>query len=117
AAVSMRRKEWGNIPIPDGQIAYRVVEECVSLLGREGRMCLIQPSGILYNANARKFTSRFFRSYTTEVILDFVSIRNLFESADTKTVALVVRPEAPLSTHVLRHLTFRRTKSVHERLC
>ncbi|MGD9661220.1 MAG: class I SAM-dependent DNA methyltransferase [Porticoccaceae bacterium] len=116
AAKSTRRKELEDIPIPDGQIAYRVMEECATLLGHGSHMCLIQPSGFLYNAKTRIFTARFLRSHTIETVLDFVSIRNLFESADTKTVALVIRSEEPSREHEIRHLTFRRTKSVHERL-
>lgn len=116
AAERTRREEWKTIPIPDGNIAYRVTEECVELLASSGRLCLLQPSGFLYNSKSRAFASAFLQSRTVEAVLDFVSIRNLFESADTKAIALVVCQAEPKADHEIRHLTFRRTKSVHERL-
>ncbi len=116
AAVRTRREEWKTIPIPDGNIAYRVTEECMELLASSARLCLLQPSGFLYNSKARAFAAAFLRSRRVETVLDFVSIRNLFESADTKAIALVVGRQEPEDDHEIRHLTFRRTKSVHERL-
>jgi len=93
-----------------------VLEACPELLADGARLCLLQPSGLLYNANPRKFAARFLRSHTVETVLDFVSIRNLFEDADTKALALLVRRETPEKDHEIQHITFRRTKSVHERL-
>jgi hypothetical protein len=116
AAVDTRRGEKKKIPIPDGQMSYRIAEEAMKLLASEGRMCLIQASGFLYNANARRFLVDFLSSNTVETILDFVSIRNLFERADTKTVAIVATPKVPSADHEIIHHTFRRTKSVHERI-
>lgn len=116
AALETRREELKKISIPDGNIAYRVTEQCVEMLADDGLLCLLQPSGLLYNAKTRNFVANFLRTHTVEMVLDFVSIRNLFESADTKAIALVVRCHAPEETHVIRHFTFRRTKSVHERL-
>jgi hypothetical protein len=116
AALETRRKEWTKIKIPDGQIAYRVTEECADLLADDGCMCLLQPSGFLYNAKARGFAAAFLQTRTVDAVLDFVSIRSLFEKADTKALALVVRRGEPEADHQIRHMTFRRTKSVHERL-
>jgi len=116
AALETRRKEWTKIKIPDGQIAYRVTEECADLLSGDGRMCLLQPSGLLYNAKARGFAAAFLQTHTVDAVLDFVSIRGLFEKADTKALALVVWRGEPVADHQIRHMTFRRTKSVHERL-
>lgn len=116
SAKTTRREEWKSIPVPDGNIAYRVTEECMELLADGARLCLLQPSGFLYNSKARGFASHFLQSRAVEAVLDFVSIRNLFESADTKAIALVVRRDKPEDDHEIRHSTFRRTKSVHERL-
>ncbi len=116
AAEHTRRKEWRQTLIPDRQIAYRVTEECADMLSDSGRLCLLQPSGFLYNAKARSFASHLLRTRAVDAVLDFVSIRSLFEKADTKAVALVVRRDEPTKDHEIRHITFRRTKSVHERL-
>jgi hypothetical protein len=116
AAVDTRRGEKKKIPIPDSQMSYRIAEEAMTLLAPEGRMCLIQTAGFLYNAKARRFLVDFISSNTVETILDFVSIRNLFEGADPKTVAIVATPKAPGVEHEIIHHTFRRTKSVHEQI-
>lgn len=116
AAEHSRSKEWSQISIPDRQIAYRVTEECLDLLADRGRLCLLQPSGFLYNAKARLFAAHLLKTRTVDAVLDFVSIRSLFEKADTKALALVARRNTPEKDHEIRHMTFRRTKSVHERL-
>jgi hypothetical protein len=116
AAVESRKVEKKKIPIPDGQMAYRVAEESMTLLCPTGRMCLIQNAGFLYNSNARPFLKDFIKSYEVGVILDFISIRNLFEGADPKTIAVLAKPKPPSSSHRIVHLTFRRTMSVHERI-
>lgn len=116
AAEHTRRKEWRQTSIPDRQIAYRVTEECADLLSDSGHLCLLQPSGFLYNAKARSFAAHLLRTRAVDAVLDFVSIRSLFEKADTKALALVVRRDEPKKDHEIRHMTFRRTKSVHERL-
>lgn len=116
AAEHSRRKEWRKTSIPDRQIAYRVTEECADLLSDSGCLCLLQPSGFLYNAKARSFAAQLLRTRTVDAVLDFVSIRSLFEKADTKALALVIRRDKPKKDHEIRHMTFRRTKSVHERL-
>ncbi len=116
AAKQTRPKNKKNIPIPDGQMAYRVAEEGMALLRDRGRMCLLQNSGFLYNSKTWNFRKDFFLSWKIDAVLDFVSIRNLFENADTKTVAIVATAESPKESHETLHLTFRRTQSVHERI-
>ena len=51
-----------------------------------------------------------------EMILDFTSIRSLYEAADTKTVAFLVVGEKPTDKHSVSHLTFRRTFGTLERI-
>lgn len=116
AALSTRRKDKKKIRIPDGQMSYRIAEEAMALLVQEGCMCLIQTAGFLYNANSRGFLVDFISSNMVETILDFVSIRNLFENADAKTIVVVARARVPNADHEIVHHTFRRTKSVHERI-
>ena len=116
AALDTRRKDASKISIPDSQMSYRIAEAAMELLAAEGRMCLIQVSGFLYNAKVRRFFVKFIEENTLETVLDFVSIRHLFEGSDTKTVAIVVTPGSPEVNHDIVHHTFRRTKSVHERI-
>ncbi len=105
-----------RVPVPDKQIAHLIAEQAMALLENAGRMCLVQPAGFLYNENARPFQRSFLAANQTETILDFTSIRNLFDGADPKTVALLVKKHKPPAGHQIRHLTFRRTFSVRERI-
>jgi len=116
AAIATRPSEKKKIPIPDGQMAYRVAEVGMSLLGEGSRLCMLQNAGFLYNAKARTFQKDFLQHHQTNAILDFVSIRNLFEGADPKTVAIVATKKQPEDGHNVLHLTFRRTHSVQERI-
>lgn len=102
--------------LPDKQIAYLVAEQVMKLLEKDGRLCLIQPSSLLYNEKAKVFRRRFFMEHKMEVILDFSSVRGLFDKADTKIVALVCRRAKPTAANRMEHLTFRRTLTVDEQL-
>lgn len=116
AALDTRKESSRNISIPDSQMSYRIAEAAMTLLAPEGRMCLIQTAGFLYNAKTRAFLANFLSSNTVETILDFVSIRGLFENADAKIVAVVAKPGEPDLDHAIIHHTFRRTKSIHDQI-
>ena len=104
----------GNLP--DNQIAYLFLEQSIRLLSKGGTLCMIQPHGLLYNSNAEKFRSHIFSTHSILHILDFISIRQLYE-ADSKTVAIIAKSIAPNASHQIKHWTFRRTVSVQERIC
>ena len=65
---------------------------------------------------SQTFFKKFISDYSVQTILDFASFRNLFEAADTKIVAIVANSKTPKVSHQITHLTFRRTKSVYERI-
>jgi len=103
---------------PDNQTAYLFLEQALSVLkSKTGRVCLIQPAGILYNRNVESFRTEFFRKCRVETIFDFVSIRKLYEAADPKTVAVFARNNSPALDHNINHWTFRRTVIVKEKIC
>ena len=116
AAHAYREQQKVAVTIPDNQMAYFIAEQATSLLEDGGKLCLIQPHGFLYNANARPFQKAFISTNQVEAVLDFTSIRNLYDGADPKTVALLVTKQHPSPAHRIRHLTFRRTFSVKERI-
>jgi hypothetical protein len=116
AALQCRKQQKRSVPIPDNQMAYFILEQATSLLTNEGRLCLIQPHGFLYNEKARSFQQSFLGAATTEAILDFTSIRQLYDGADPKTVAVLCTGRKPRDNHRILHLTFRRTFSVKERI-
>jgi hypothetical protein len=114
-ATAQKEKHRGSLP--DQQTAYLFLEQALAFLRRNvGRICLIQPHGFLYNRNVDAFRANILGCFQVEAILDFVSIRKLYE-ADPKTVAVVARPNKPASDHRIFHWTFRRTMSVKERIC
>ncbi|MCH8042275.1 MAG: N-6 DNA methylase [Planctomycetes bacterium] len=102
--------------LPDKQAAYLFLEQALTLLKPKAAACLLQPYGFLYNQKTFDFRSRIIRQSTIEAILDFVSIRNLFDGADTKPVAILVRNQEPDERHRISHFTFRRTYLAHQRL-
>ncbi len=115
-AQAIRTKRSTLATIPDNQMAYSIAEQSMTLLGNGGRLCLIQPSGFLYNEKARLFQKKFLSTHKLDVVLDFTSVRNLYDGADPKTVALLASKETPSTNHLIRHLTFRRTLSVEQRI-
>lgn len=104
----------GNLP--DKQTGYLVAEQAMNLLRDEGRLCLIQHYGLLYNAKPRPLQKWFLSTYQTDYLLDFTSVRGLFDKADTKIAAIVTRKSKPEADHRIVHLTFRRTFSVEEQI-
>ena len=102
---------------PDNQAAYLFLEQAFTvLIPNSGRVCLIQPIGFLYNRNANSFRRKIFQNYQIDTVLDFISIRNLYE-ADAKTVAVFAQIRQPAKDHWIAHWTFRRTISVRQRIC
>jgi hypothetical protein len=78
---------------------------------------MIQPSGFLYNIDAAKWRSKIFEKYTVDKILDFISINNLFFSAQTKAIAVQAYKKTPTNKNLINHYTFRRTVSSSEKIC
>lgn len=103
-------------PLPDKQMAYLFLEQALTVLRTNGRVCLIQPSGLLYNRKVANFRKAFFRNNKVNTIFDFTSIRKLYK-ADPKTVAVSACAGAPPDNHRIKHWSFRRTVSVKERIC
>jgi len=103
--------------LPDNQLAYLFLEQAFTILRSGGVVCLIQPHGLLYNSYVRKFQTTIFKQYKIDTILDFVSIRKLYEGADSKTIAILAQSSKPPDNHKIIHQTFRRTVSVKEHIC
>ena len=102
--------------LPDKQSAYLFLEQATKLLTEQGRLCLLQPSGFLYNRKAAEFRKHFFSTVHCQEILDFTSVRNLFDGADPKTVAVHARGRMENKSDWIQHLTFRRTFSATQRI-
>ncbi|MCK4786141.1 MAG: N-6 DNA methylase, partial [Desulfobacteraceae bacterium] len=114
----VEKQDSGRGNCPDNQTAYLFLERALSVLNSAtGRVCLIQPAGILYNRNVNSFRTEFFRKCCVKTIFDFASIRKLYEAADPKTVAVFAHNSSPALNHNINHWTFRRTVSVKEKIC
>lgn len=116
AARKYRHQGKSSVAIPDNQMAYFIAEQSAQLLRDGGRLCLIQPHGFLYNDKARAFQRNFIATNQLEAVFDFTSIRNLYDGADPKTIAILATNQKPSPENWIRHLTFRRTFSVKERI-
>jgi hypothetical protein len=101
--------------IPDKQIAYLFLDQAVRTISDNGVVCLIQPSGLLYNSNTFHFRSSIAKTGKLSSVLDFASIRGLFggSKADPKIVAVIASPGL---NHRISHLSFRRTFETTQRV-
>jgi hypothetical protein len=99
--------------IPDKQIAYLFLDQCLKMLTPDGRLCLIQPSSFLYNLQSHSFRSFVAVTGRLESVFDFTSVRGLYESADPKTVAVLLGGGKAAR---FTHLTFRRTYKTAQRI-
>jgi N-6 DNA Methylase len=102
--------------LPDKQAAYLFLEQAAKLLIEDGRLCLLQPSGFLYNRKAAEFRKHVFSTIHCEEVLDLTSIRNLFDGADPKTIAVHARGKKGKKPEWIQHVTFRRTFSATQRI-
>lgn len=101
--------------LPDKQVAYLFLERGLRLLSPGGALCLIQPHGLLYNSKTAAFRQHLMKLARLDSVLDFVSMRGMYEGADPKTIAWHAVQE-PLADRPVNHLTFRRTYSASERI-
>lgn len=101
--------------LPDKQAAALFLETGLLSLASGGRLCLLQNAGLLYNSGTSPFQKYLMGLATLEAVLDFVSIRGMFDGADPKTIAWLASKLAPMDESI-RHLTFRRTFSSSQRI-
>ena len=65
--------------VPDKQVAYLFLDQGLRMLKPHGRLCLIQPSGFLYNLKSHAFRSGIAKTGRILAVLDFTSVRGLYE--------------------------------------
>lgn len=102
--------------LPDKQIAYLFLERALKLLNERGRVCLLQPAGLLYNRNLQAFRAHIFGICKVDEVLDLASIRSLYDGADPKTIAIVASAGTPRSHDTIAHVTIRRSMSAKQRI-
>ena len=96
--------------LPDKQIAYLFLHESMAMLASGGVISMLQQYNFLYNQKSVEFRRRFFERWDVREILDFISIRGLFQKggADTKVIVIVAEAQAPPPKRQILHATFRR---------
>lgn len=102
------QKEHGELP--DKQVAYLFLHESMEMLADGGVLSMLQQYNFLYNQQSLGFRRRFIERWDVREVLDFISVRGLFQKgdADTKVIVVVVEAQPPSDRQIL-HATFRRS--------
>jgi hypothetical protein len=97
--------------LPDRQLAYLFLYESMEALQPGGVLSMIQEYNFLYNQKSLGFRQSFFASWDVREILDFISVRGLFQKggADTKVVVVVAEAQPAPPKREILHATFRRS--------
>ncbi|WP_448125488.1 HsdM family class I SAM-dependent methyltransferase [Pseudomonas veronii] len=102
-------KEYGRLP--DNQIAYLFLHEAMELVVDDGILSMLQQYGFIYNQKSADFRDAFLDRWDLRELLDFVSVRGLFQKggADTKIVVVVAAARRPTPASKILHAVFRRS--------
>ncbi|MBK9076605.1 MAG: Eco57I restriction-modification methylase domain-containing protein [Flavobacteriales bacterium] len=97
--------------LPDRQLAYLFLHVSMELLVKGGILSMVQQYNFLYNEKPLSFRQSFIRRWDVREILDFISIRGLFQKgdADTKAIVVVAEKQEPKPGRPILHATFRRS--------
>jgi hypothetical protein len=111
---SYQRYEKENGSLPDKQLGYLFLHEAMELVAEGGVLSMLQQYGFLYNQQSCEFRRRFLQRWDVREVLDFISIRGLFQKggADTKVVVIVADARAPQPDQKILHAVFRRSGRV-----
>jgi hypothetical protein len=103
------QKEHGALP--DKQLAYLFLHESMEMLANGGVLSLLQQYNFLYNQQSLGFRRQFMERWDVREVLDFISVRGLFQKggADTKVVVVVAEANKPPPDRQILHATFRRS--------
>ena len=103
------QKEHGDLP--DKQVAYLFLHESMEMLERGGVLSMLQQYNFLYNQQSLGFRRKFIERWDVREILDFISVRGLFQKgdADTKVVVVVAEARTAPPKREILHVTFRRS--------
>jgi hypothetical protein len=103
------QEEHGTLP--DKQLAYLFLHECMEMIAKGGILSLLQQYNFLYNQQSLDFRRRFIERWDVREILDFISVRGMFQKggADTKVVVVVAEANRPPPERQILHATLRRS--------
>jgi len=97
--------------LPDKQIAYLFLHEAMEMVAEGGVLSLLQQYNFLYNQQSLEFRRSFFTKWDVREVLDFISVRGLFQKggADTKIAVIIAEAASPPDDRKVLHATFRRS--------
>lgn len=108
---SYARYQAEHGPLPDKQLAYLFLHESMEMVAAGGIISLLQQYNFLYNHKSLPFRHSFIDKWDVREVLDFVSVRGLFQ-ADTKVVVVLAEASSPTNDRKILHATFRRSGRV-----
>lgn len=97
--------------LPDKQAGYLFLHAASEIMEDDATISMLQQYNFLYNQHTLAFRQGYLERYWVREILDFVSVRGLFQKgdADTKIVVVVAQKRTRPADATLLHATFRRT--------
>ncbi len=97
--------------LPDKQLAYLFLHEAMGMLAEGGLLSMLQQYNFLYNQQSLGFRRNFMKTWNIREVLDFISVRGLFQKggADTKVIVVLAEATPPPADHKILHATFRRS--------
>ena len=111
---SYQNYEAAHGSLPDKQLAYLFLHEAMEMVAKGGVLSMLQQYNFLYNQQSLGFRRRFISKWDVREVLDFISVRGLFQKggADTKVVVVVAEASTPKTDRKILHATFRRSGRV-----
>lgn len=108
---SYERYNAANGTLPDKQLAYLFLHDAMEMVAEGGLLSMLQQYNFLYNQLSLPFRRSFMGRWDVREILDFVSVRGLFQKgkADTKVVVVVAEAKAASDDRKILHATIRRS--------
>jgi hypothetical protein len=97
--------------LPDKQLAYLFLHEAMGMIAEGGILSMLQQYNFLYNNNSIGFRRNFITKWDVRELLDFISVRGLFQkgSADTKVIVVVAEAALAKADRKILHAVFRRS--------
>ncbi len=97
--------------LPDKQLAYLFLHEAMEMVAEGGVLSMLQQYNFLYNQQSIALRRSFIGKWDVREILDFISVRGLFQrgKADTKVVVIVAEARTAPEDRQILHATFRRS--------
>lgn len=111
---SCQQYEGTHGSLPDKQLAYLFLYEAMGMVAEGGVLSMLQQYNLLYNQQSLGFRRNFIDKWDVREVLDFISVRGLFQKGgvDTKVIVVVAEAVSPPVDRKILHATFRRSGRV-----